>query len=265
MSVNRSSDYPGVEQGSGRTVVLLHGYPLNHQIWAGQWTGLSELCRVVALDLPGYGLAEGAPVPDTLSGFAEAVYSTVARFRGPVVLAGHSFGGYILLELIRTHPDVAEALVLADTRSEGDSPEAREKRLALVRALEDPVHPFDVEGTAKGLVAPATWAAQGPVVGTVRDMVTTAPRRAVIGSLKAMAGRPNLTPVLPKIRVPTLVVWGEEDQLIPPALTRSMVARIPASRGVGIPSAGHLPCLEAPEAFNLAVTELLERLGPAGE
>ena len=264
MSVGPFADLPADERGSGRPVVLLHGYPLNRQIWAAQLPVLSETCRAVALDLPGYGNATGLPVPDTLSGFAEAVRASIAaRFPGPVVIIGHSFGGYIALELMRNHPEIIDGLVLTNTRSEADSPEAREKRMATVRRVEDPAQGLDVEGTAQGLVAPATWAAQGPIARTVREIVASAPRSAVIGSLKAMAGRPDLTPVLERIRVPTLVVWGEEDQLIPPPQTRAMVARIPSSRGEGIRAAGHLPCLETPEAFNLAILELIARLEPA--
>jgi 3-oxoadipate enol-lactonase len=251
-----------VERGSGPAVVLVHGYPLNHEVWTPQLDALSNTNQVLAIDLPGYGGSAGVAVPETLSGFAEAVYATLrTRSSTPSVLVGHSFGGYILLELLRTHPEIARGVILANTRSEADTPEAREKRLATVRRLQEPGQSLDVEAIAKGLVAPATWNADGPVAKTVRTIVAGAPAPAVIGSLRAMAGRADLTPVLSKIRVPTLVVWGEEDQLIPTVQTRSMVARIPSSRGVGIPSAGHLPSLEAPDVFNLAVTELLDRLG----
>jgi 3-oxoadipate enol-lactonase len=261
MPEQASVPFPAQERGTGRTVVLLHGYPLNHNIWTRQLESLSSDHHVVALDLPGYGLAAEDRVPETLSGFAEAVRDRLTRrFRGPVVLAGHSFGGYIALELIRTHPEVVEGLLLANTRSDPDTPEAREKRLATVRRVEDPAQGLDVDATAKGLVAPEEWESKGPAAQAAREIVAHAPPAAVVGSLKAMADRPDLTPMLGDIRVPTLVVWGEEDQLIPTAQTRSMVARIPSSRGVGIPGAGHLPCLERPDAFNHAASGLLERL-----
>jgi pimeloyl-ACP methyl ester carboxylesterase len=264
MTADAGAALPAVERGTGRTIVLLHGYPLNHDIWARQLETLSTDHRVVALDLPGYGLAADQPVPDTLSGFAETVHRELARrFPDPVVLAGHSFGGYIVLELMRTHPEVAEALLLANTRSGADPPEVREKRLETVRQVEDPERGLDVDATAKGLVAPAEWTSNGPAAQAAREIVRRAPRAAVVGSLKAMARRPDLTPVLGEIGVPTLVVWGEADQLIPTDQTRSMVARIPSSRGVGIAGAGHLPCLERPDEFNAATTELLGRLGDA--
>jgi 3-oxoadipate enol-lactonase len=265
MTPEPDGEFPAVEEGTGPTIVFLHGYPLNHDIWGPQISAFAGARHVVALDLPGYGLAANARVPDTLAGFAAIVHEEITRkFPDPVVLVGHSFGGYIALELLRTHPKVAEGLVLANTRSDADSPEAREKRLATVRTLEGDGPGLDVDATAQGLVAPAEWTANGPTAQTAREIVRSASRRAVVGSLKAMAGRPDLTPGLERLHVPTLVVWGEEDQLIPTAQTRAMVARIPSSRGVGIPKAGHLPCLERPDAFNRAVSDLLARLETSG-
>lgn len=263
MGAESHSTLPAIERGKGRPVVFLHGYPLSHEIWQPQLETLSTRHRVVLLDLPGYGLAQEWPVPDSLSGCAEIVHRTLARrFASPVVVVGHSFGGYVALELFRNHPEQFQALVLTNTRSEPDGAEAREKRLATAKRLEDPSQGLDVEETARGLLSPKTWEGAGPLPETVRRIVRNVPSRTIIGTLKAIAGRADLTPVLSTIHVPALVVWGEEDRLIPPAQSRSMVARVRGSSGVGIPEAGHLPSLEAPETFARAMDELLGRLSP---
>ncbi len=176
------------------------------------------------------------------------------------MLVGHSFGGYLSLQLYHDHPDQFRGLVLANTRSGADSPEAREKRLATVRRLEDPSQTLDIEAMTRGLVAPTTWEAGGPVVEVARTMVQSARSPTIRNTLRAMAGRPDLTPVLATIRVPSLVIWGEEDQLIAPAETQAMVARIPDASGQGIPGAGHLPSLESPKQFSRALGELLLRV-----
>ena len=253
--------WPAVERGSGVPLVFLHGYPLNHAMWLPLLDSLPSGTLAVLLDLPGYGLAEDWPIPETLAGYSESVYRSIAgRFRGPVVLVGHSFGGYLTLQLYQDHPDQFRGLVLTNTRSQADSPEAREKRLATVRRLEEPGQSLDIEATARGLVAPRTWEAGGPVVEVARSMVRRARTPALRGTLKAMAGRPDLTPVLATIRVPSLVIWGEEDQLIPPAETRALVARIPNAMGQGIPAAGHLPSVESPGRFLEALQALLLRV-----
>jgi 3-oxoadipate enol-lactonase len=247
-------NWPAVEAGSGKRLVFLHGYPLNHTMWTGVADALSDRRHVVLLDLPGYGLAREWEVPATLSGFADSVYETLTRkLPGPFVLVGHSFGGYVALEMYKHHPEQLEGLVLTDTRSEPDSPEAREKRLATVKRLADPSESLDVEETARVLVAPATWEKGGAVVDQIRTMVRDAPSSTIIATLHAIADRPDLTPVLSTIRVPTLVIWGEEDRLIPPSQTRAMVEHIPGSTGVGIPRAGHLPPMESRQAFTKAI------------
>ena len=255
------SEWPVVERGEGTPVVFLHGYPLSHAMWEPQLETLSGTGHVVLLDLPGYGLAGEWPVPDSLGGFAESVHRTLSGgLSAPAVVVGHSFGGYIALELFRSHPEDFRAIVLTNTRSEPDTPETREKRLATVRRLQDPGEGLDVEATSRGLLAPATWEAAGPLVDTVRGMIRSVSSRTLIGSLRAIAGRSDLTPVLPTIGVPSLVMWGEADQLIPPAQSQSMTPRIPGGTGVGIPRAGHLPSLEAPELFGRALRAFLDRV-----
>jgi pimeloyl-ACP methyl ester carboxylesterase len=261
MGLASHTTLPMVERGQGTPVVFLHGYPLSHEIWEPQLGSLSVGHRVVLLDLPGYGLAREWPVPDSLAGFAEMVHRTLNRhFSSPIVVVGHSFGGYVALEMFRDHPGQFRALVLTDTRSEADGAEAREKRLATARRLEDPAQHLDVEATARGLVSPRTWERTGPLPETVRRIVRDVPSRTIIGTLKAIAGRSDLTPVLSTIQVPALVIWGEEDTLIPPAQSRAMVDRIRGSSGVGIPEAGHLPSMEAPERFAKTVGDFLARL-----
>jgi 3-oxoadipate enol-lactonase len=259
--VSGGREWPVVERGRGQPVVFLHGYPLHHAMWGPQLASLSADHRVVLLDLPGFGLAQEEPVPDSLAGFARQVENSLAHLvPGRVVVVGHSFGGYVALQLYRDHPERFAGLVLTDTRSEGDPPEAREKRMTLVRRLETPGESLNVDEVARGLLSPRHWEMGGDLVEVVRGMVREARNPALRGSLTAMAGRPDLTPVLSTIAVPTLVVWGEEDHLIPPAQTQSMVARIRDSEGVGIPDAGHLPSLEAPDPFGDAVRGLLDRV-----
>ncbi|MCI4323272.1 MAG: alpha/beta hydrolase [Thermoplasmata archaeon] len=242
-------------------MVFLHGYPLTHAIWQPQLASLSSSHHAVLLDLPGYGLAHEWPVPVTLAGFAESVHQTLARrFSRRVVLVGHSFGGYVALELLRSHPEQFEALVLTDTRSGADTPEARAKRLATAERLHDPVQTLDVDETVRALVAPTTWERAGPLVEDLRGIVRSVRSTTITRTLEAIAHRADLTPELSKLRLPTLVIWGEEDRLIPPAQTQSMVERIPAGVGIGIPGAGHLPFLEAPDTFAQALLPFLGRL-----
>lgn len=250
-----------IERGQGLPVVFLHGYPLTHQIFEPQLEPISRDHHAILLDLPGYALAAGQSVPDSLSGFADRVHEFLAeRFSTRVVLLGHSFGGYIALELMRRHPEQLRALILADTRSQADTPEARQKRIATADCLQTPGEQLDSAQIARTLVARSTWEKNGPLVDHVRSIAASVPTRTVIATLRALADRPDLTPVLATIRVPTLILWGVDDQLIPPSQSAAMVPLVPGCTGEGLAGAGHLPSLESPDAFSRTILTFLGRL-----
>jgi pimeloyl-ACP methyl ester carboxylesterase len=249
---------PTLERGSGPAVLFVHGYPLHRAMWMPQLTGLSDRYRISLLDLPGYGTAVNASVPDTLTGFGEAVRATVeGDLGGHATIVGHSFGGYVALQLFQDHPELFDRLILVSTRSGADSPEARAKRFAMTRQLAKPDEHLDVDDVAKTLLSEATWAARGPVLEVVRAIVAAAPNPTLVRTLTAIANRADLTPTLSTIGVPTLALWGSGDRLIPPAQTQALATGIPGARGVEIPGAGHLSPLEAPAEFDDAVRAFL--------
>jgi pimeloyl-ACP methyl ester carboxylesterase len=249
---------PVLERGAGPTLLFLHGYPLHRAMWNPQLDSLSDHCRVLLADLPGFGTASDHAVPDTLAGFARAVETTVeSRVGGPVTVVAHSFGGYIALQLYRDRPDLFERLVLVSTRSEADAPEARAKRLATAERLGNPSERLDVDAAAHPLLSEQSRTGRPRVVEAVRAMVAAAPNRAMVGALRAIANRPDLTPVLASIRVPTLVVWGAQDELMPPARTQALREGVVGSKGVEIAGAGHMSPLEDPPSFDRAVRDFL--------
>ena len=258
---------PAVEDGHGPPMVFLHGYPLNHRMWDHQLAWFAPRTHVLVFDLPGFGEAKEIPTPDTLEGFAAEVHVALrAHALPPAVIVGHSFGGYVALQLYRDYPDDFAGLVLTDTRAAPDSPEVREKRLATATRLETAGETLDVEATVKGLFSATNLAAGGPEVGKVREMVRSVPSSVLIPTLRAIAGRPDLNPILGTVQVPALVVWGADDALIPPAQSQSMVAAIRGAVGVEVPQSGHLPMLERPDRFSEVVGRFIERsLRPIGE
>jgi pimeloyl-ACP methyl ester carboxylesterase len=251
-------------RGHGPSVVFLPGYPLDHRIWNEQLTALSDDHTVVLVDLPGFGADWRTTAPETLTGFAESVADTLLSGRQrPATIVGHSFGGYIALKMYLDHSELFDRLVLVSTRSTSDTPEQRAKRLAAAQALEGPDRHLDVEATVRGLVAEASWEASSSAVRVAREAVASVRADSARGALRAMASRPDLTPVLRDVKVPTLVLWGTADRLIPPAETEAMVSIVPQATGIGIPGAGHLPMLETAERFNSALRGFLGGRPPA--
>jgi pimeloyl-ACP methyl ester carboxylesterase len=169
-------------------------------------------------------------------------------------------GGYIVFELARRDPDRLKAIVLADTKAEADSPEARRGRDELAAlAARDGAGPV-ADRLVPRLLSATTRAAQPEVVRQVREMIERQPVPGIVGALTALRDRPDSRPTLGAVRVPTLVLVGEDDELTPPAAAQAMAAAIAGAQYVAIPAAGHLAPLEQPLAVARALGDFLGSL-----
>jgi 3-oxoadipate enol-lactonase len=159
--------------------------------------------------------------------------------------------------VIRQRPERASALILADTRCGADTDEGRAGRARMLTILADkgPLGVFD-EMRPK-LFGKTTNAERPGVVEEGKWMVEDQSPAAVGGAIRAIRDRPDSTPLLGSIRVPTLIVVGEEDELTPPVESVRMHDAIAGSTLVRIPRAGHLASLEDPAAFNAALGTFL--------
>jgi pimeloyl-ACP methyl ester carboxylesterase len=243
--------------GTGRPLLLVHGFPLDRAMWRHQllaWEGW--MC--IAPDLRGAG---GSDVPSgdyTMSRYADDLVTVLDAVEAPgAVCCGLSMGGYVLFELLRRHPERVLGLILCDTKSEADTPEAKQGRDELAGLARGEGMSAVATRLLPKLVGGSTRRAHGAVEDEVRQMVLRSPVTGVVGALAAMRDRAEATPWLSEIRVPSLVVGGAEDELTPPAVMRSMADRIPGARYVEIAGAGHVAPLERPEAVNAAVAEFL--------
>src|SRR5258706_1257775 len=108
--------------------MLVHGFPLSNRMWTNQIDALSAKHRVIAPDLRGFGQSPPAG-PFTIETLADDIHALAQELRlEPFVLAGLSMGGYIALAYMRKYPRTLRALILLDTKAEGDTAEGREGR-----------------------------------------------------------------------------------------------------------------------------------------
>jgi 3-oxoadipate enol-lactonase len=247
-----------------RTVLLLiHGFPLDSRLWDAQVAGLSSRARVIAPDLRGSGRSDVPPGPYSVDQCASdlvGLLDTLGVRRA--VVAGLSMGGYIAFALWRRHPERLQALVLADTRAEPDSPQGRANRdAAAVRVREIGPAAFAEEMLPR-IVASAN--VEDPRIrGRALRMMAAQPSDGIVGALGALRDRPDSRALLPGISVPALVIVGHEDSLTPPADARAMADAIPNARLVEVPRAGHLSPLENPRAVNAALRAFLREVAAA--
>src|SRR5215212_1486686 len=132
------------DAGRGPAVVFLHGFPFDRSMWRGQVERLSADFRVVAPDLRGHGGTTFTREPATMEEMAEDVVALLDELNVPrAVVCGLSMGGYVALAFYRAHPSRVRALVLADTRPNADTEEARRTREETARrALAEGMEPI---------------------------------------------------------------------------------------------------------------------------
>ncbi len=250
--------YRELGDGPGDPLVLLHAFPLNGRMFEAQMEAFSEGRRVVAPDYPGFGRSPRTPAQPDIRYYAEGVRGLLDRLGlERVVLGGVSMGGYVAFGCMRLFPDRVSGLVLANTRPDADTEETRENRNNMARRVADEGVEVLIELQMRRLLARDTLEKNEEVVEEVRNMILESSPGGVVAALGAMRERPDSTPLLGEIEVPTLVIGGEEDEISSPEVMGAMAEKIPGSRHVTLPRAGHLSNLEAPEGFNAALTEFL--------
>ncbi|WP_306590771.1 alpha/beta fold hydrolase [Geothrix sp. 21YS21S-4] len=248
------------DRGTGQPPLLfVHGFPLSRGAWDKQVEAFSATHRVLAPDLRGLGESEGSKGAVSMDRYAEDLAALLREWEtGPVVLIAHSMGGYVALAFQARFPDLLRGLVLVGTRAGADTPDAATKR----RATADKVRK-EGPGSVIDDMAPKMLAADNPdqaMAKEVRALMEPSRAEGVAAALLGMADRPDRTPGLSRIGVPTLVVTGADDTIIPSSESQRLAEAIPGAELEIIPKAGHLVAYEQPEAFNRRLKTWLERL-----
>jgi pimeloyl-ACP methyl ester carboxylesterase len=250
--------------GSGPPLVLLHGYVGDGPAtWRPQLDGLGDDFTMFAWNAPGAGGSSDPPETFGMAGYADALAGFIAALglEAPH-LAGISFGGALALALYRRHPELPRTLVLASAYAGWAGslpPEVVDQRLRQAMALAG-LSPDGFVGT----LLPSMFAE-----GTAPDAVEAfgaAMRAFHPAGFRAMAraSAENLRDVLPRVDVPTLLIYGARDVRAPLPVAEDLEASIRPATLVVLPDVGHVCNIEAPEAFNQAVRSFLRPVGPPG-
>jgi pimeloyl-ACP methyl ester carboxylesterase len=259
-----------VDRGEGPPVLLVHGFPLDHTMWNSQVEALADRCRVFAPDLRGFGessLGDADPnVGVSMERYADdlAEFLNVLKIHEPIVLVGFSMGGYVAWQFVRKHASRLRALVQCDTKAVADTDEARTLRLKMADQISEWGSARVAEMLGPKLLAKRSFEVKREVVAEVRRVVEATSPTAIACAQRGMASRPDMTGLLPSIRVPTLVLVGQEDVISPPAEMRSIADAIPNARFIEIPDAGHMTTMENPQAVNEALKSFLETIVDSG-
>ena len=256
-----------VQQGTGAPVILIHGLAASLFDWNDLIPELAGAgYAAYALDLLGHGQSYK---PEHLNEYT--VENVFAHFSAwidtlqldePLILVGHSLGGYLAIQYALRHPERVRALVLAD-------PFYNLSQL-----------PFFLRLYYRYPLLDATLIEQAPewLIRSVVDLTSLSIRNGYIlpkdvriqtaadykranpGIFNILHSFKDLTPCLSSISQPTLVLWGERDQTLAPALFQKIIDAIPHASGSGLPGAGHVPHQSHAKEFNQRVMEFLQTM-----
>jgi 3-oxoadipate enol-lactonase len=243
--------------GSGPPVVFLHGFPHDRSLWAAQLGAFADRARCIAPDLRGFGASTPA-APCSIAQYADDVAALLDALSIPnAVLVGLSMGGYVAFAFWRRHRDRVRGLVLAHTRPGADTDDMRERRRRLIEVAQSEGSRAVADLQITAMLGATTRSRNPALVATTHRMLALAPVAGIVGALTAMMNRPDSVALLSTIDVPTLIISGDEDTIVPPSEARTMHEAIAGSRLEVLAGAGHLSNVERPAAFNHVTGEFL--------
>lgn len=245
------------QAGAGPALVLVHGAVSDSRVWRRQLDDLSDEFNVIAWDAPGCGQSDDPPESFRLPEYADVLAGLIAALGlERSHLLGHSFGGALVLELVRRHPAVVATLTLAGGYAgwAGSLSAAEvERRLAfavdVAGRLPGGFEPSSMPGLFSEKMSAASAAALATIMSESRPVATRAMAYALADA--------DLRDVLPSITVPTLLVYGDADERSPLTVAEELHCGIPTSRLVVLPGLGHECYLEDPGRFNAEVRTFL--------
>ncbi|MDH3974132.1 MAG: alpha/beta hydrolase [Deltaproteobacteria bacterium] len=250
------------DEGEGRAIVLIHGFPLCRKMWKAQADFLVDHgYRVVTPDLRGFGESEAPAGGYGMFQLASDVAALLDFLEiDSAVVGGMSMGGYVLHSLLDHFPEKVAAAIFIVTRSVGDSPEGKKVRTSFARSA--------VNGDVKAVAdyfEPALFCArtleENPQrVRMVRKWMENTSPLSMAGALIGMRERKDYLSQLRTFNVPSLVIGGELDSCISPDHARETAKGLPEVDLEIISGVGHMANMEAPEAFNDALLQFLNRI-----
>lgn len=264
--MNKTLIYPGGHMnytlvGTGRPLILLHGFGESGTIWQHQVEGLAEVCRVIVPDLPGSGSSpmpeQGSP--DTLEFYADLLAALLDKEElAACTLIGHSMGGYIALAFAEKYPERLEAFGLFHSTALADSEQRRELRQKGIRFMQEYGPAAFLKEVIPGLYAESFRSASPQMIQAhLAESTQWATAEALTAYYRAMMSRPDRTHVLADFKGPILFILGALDKTVVLEETIPQTKLAKHSFVQVMEAAAHMGMREDPRSTSLALIDFI--------
>ena len=239
-------------KGTGKPLVLVHGYPLDHTIWDEVVSLLENDFDIILPDLRGFGSSDSVESQYKISDMAADIAGLLDQLGiEKTAIAGHSMGGYISLAFARAYPQRVAGLGLIASQALADAPEGKSGRYKAA----DEIMKSGVEPVAESMSAKLT--PDKRVQAYVRELIAKQRTSGLAGALKAMAERDESSSILPGFEFPVVIIHGDKDVLIPVQRAQEIKAEIPHATLTELPGIGHMPMMEDPQSTANTLQKLI--------
>ncbi|TDS11852.1 alpha/beta fold hydrolase [Sphingobacterium paludis] len=246
---------------SDKTIIFLHGFPFNKNMWRAQLDTLPDHVSAIAVDIRGHGNSTAGHGFFSIDVFAKDLRVFMEKLDiQQAILCGVSMGGYIALRAYELFPERIIGLVLSDTHSKADSNAAKQRRFDSIQAvLNHGRRPFAI-GFVENVFTSQSIEDMPEATELIKSSIRRNSISTICATLLALASRTDTSASLFQIEVPCLLIRGAEDKITSKQDMIDMANAIPNNRFIEIDNAGHLPNLEDPRRFTELLTEFLEEV-----
>lgn len=246
-------------QGSGQTLVLLHGFPMDQRVWNGILPYLQQHFKVITIDLPGFGDSEMIQENHQVELIASVVFEILkAELIEHVVMVGHSMGGYASLAFAAAYPEKLQGLVLFHSHALGDDSKTKENRQKAIDAVIRNKSAF-VNSFINGLFDDF-FAKQHPeIVKHFTAIAASQKTEAIVAGLMGLRDRKTQLQTLCQLDCPILFILGKNDQRMPFTNILAQLALPKHAELLLLDQVGHMGFAEASEKTQKAIAAFAQR------
>jgi len=243
--------------GHGTPLVLLHGFCETHHIWDNLGSSISSFYRVITLDLPGFG--DSDPLPENVKSIqqvADIVVEELERLGVKHALfVGHSLGGYVAIDIASRNQSMVKGLVLINSNIFADSPEKKLTRDKIIRFIKKHSAQRFIIQFIEDLFYDKK--ASLATYNNVKQMAMACTEASLVHYTQIMRDRPDNSEWITQGRLPTLVIAGRHDTIVPLTVSQEMIGMIPIGYGKVLDNCGHMAMCEKPNECHNSIVKFV--------